>query len=156
MASDRPPRWLDGREQAAWLAFVETVTKLPQVLDRQLRRDAGITHYDYLVMVVLSEAEDRRLQMSTVASMSHGSLPRLSQVVRRLEERGWVRREPDPVDGRSTWAILTEAGWAAIQQIAPGHVDAVRQAVFDPLTDDEVDQLQRIASRIGAALDAAE
>jgi DNA-binding MarR family transcriptional regulator len=151
-AAEPSPRWLNEREQAAWLAFVQTTSLLPQVIDRQLRRDVGITHYDYMVLVILSEADDRRLQMSEVAARSHGSMPRLSQLVRRLEDRGWVRREPDPCDGRSTWAILTDEGWAAIQQMAPGHVELVRRVVFDPLTAEQVEQLRAVSSLIGEAL----
>ena len=65
---------------------------------------------------------------------AEGSLPRLSQVVARLEQRGWVRRTPDTADGRYTLAILTGQGLAKVTEAAPGHVQEVRRLVFDPLT----------------------
>jgi MarR family protein len=80
----------------------------PAALDAQLRCDAGISHFEYQVLALLSEAPGRTLRMSELATMAEGSLPRLSQVVARMEQRGWVRRTPDPADGRYTLAILTD------------------------------------------------
>jgi DNA-binding MarR family transcriptional regulator len=91
--------------------------------------------------------------MSELAALTYGSLPRLSQVVNRLEKRGWVRRKPDPADGRYTLAILTDAGWANLVDTAPGHVEAVRSFVFDPLTKAQTRQLRDIGRRISAAID---
>ena len=91
-----------------------------------------------------------------IAMLVEGSLPRLSQVVSRLEKRGWVRRVTDPDDGRYTLAILTDEGKAKVMQTAPGHVGEVRRLVFDPLTRPQVRQLQQIGRRILRAVDPAE
>ena len=145
--------WLDAGERQAWLALASLVIRLPQALDRQLRRDAGISHFEYMVLVVLSETPDRTQRMSTLAAVSGGSLPRLSQVVRRFEDQGWVRRHPDPDDGRYTLATLTDEGFEAIAAAAPGHVETVRRLVFDPLDADRVDALRDIGQRILTAID---
>jgi DNA-binding MarR family transcriptional regulator len=150
------PRWLDQEEQQAWIALVSVLTRLPAALDAQLQRDAGISHFDYQVMVCLSEFPDRTLRMSVLAALVQGSLPRLSQVVTRLEKRGWVRRAPDPGDGRYTLAILTDQGLAKLTQTAPGHVREVRRLVFDPLTHPQVRQLRQVSRRITRAIDPAE
>ncbi len=149
------PRWLDPDERKAWIALVSMLTRLPGALDAQLQRDAGISHFDYQVMVCLSESPGRTLRMSVLAMLVEGSLPRLSQVVSRLEKRGWVRRVPDPDDGRYTLAILTDQGSAMVTQTAPGHVGEVRRLVFDPLTKAQVRQLQLISRRIMRAVDPA-
>ena len=81
------------------------------------------------------------------------SLPRLSQVVARLEQRGWVRRTPDPADGRYTLATLTGHGQAKVTPAAPGHVQEVRRLVFDPLTKTQSRQLREIGQRIPRAID---
>ncbi len=86
-------------------------------------------------------------------TLAEGSLPRLSQVISRLEKRGWVRRCPDPADGRFTLATLTGAGWAKVVQTAPGHVEEVRRLVFDPLTKAQPRQLREIGRRIMRAID---
>ncbi len=86
--------------------------------------------------------------MSELAALADGSLSRLSQVVSRLERKGWVRRSPDPADGRYTLATLTQAGWEKVVETAPGHVEEVRRVVFDPLTKTQVHQLTAIGQRI--------
>src|SRR5262249_47156384 len=91
--------------------------------------------------------------MSALATQAGGSLPRLSQVVARLEQRGWVRRTPDPADGRYTLAILTGHGQEKVTQAAPGHVQEVRRLVFDPLTKAQPRQLREIGQRITRPID---
>jgi DNA-binding MarR family transcriptional regulator len=147
------PRWLSGEEMQTWLALASLIIRLPAALDAQLQRDAGISHFEYQVLAGLSMAKERTLRMSVLASFAEGSLSRLSQVVGRLERRGWVRRTPDPEDGRYTLAILTEDGWDKVVATAPGHVEAVRGLVFDQLTQAQHRQLRDIGRRIMRAID---
>src|SRR5262249_34212380 len=121
------PRWLTSEQMGAWLALVSVLIRLPSALDAQLRRDAGISHFEYQVLAGLSESPDRAMRRSVLAMLAEGSLSRLSQVVSRLEKRGWVRRTPDPTDGRYTLAVLTDSGWDKVVATAPGHVEAVRR-----------------------------
>jgi DNA-binding MarR family transcriptional regulator len=155
MRADAEPRWLDAEERAAWLALVSVLIKLPAALDAQLQRDSGLSHFEYNVLAGLSEAEGGALRMSVLAAHADGSLPRLSQVIARLERRGLVRRTPDPDDGRYTLAVLTDAGRDAVTAAAPGHVETVRQLVFDPLTKAKTRQLLDICRRVLAAVDPA-
>jgi DNA-binding MarR family transcriptional regulator len=153
MDAPQDPRWLDAEERQAWLALASALNRLPAALDAQLRRDAGISHFEYQVLALLSEAPGRTLRMSELATLAEGSLPRLSQVVARLEQPGWVRRTPDPADGRYTLAILTDQGLAKVTEAAPGHVQEVRRLVFDPLTKTQSRQLRDISRRIMRAID---
>ena len=148
MDADQEPRWLDPDERQTWLSLASALIRLPATLDAQLQRDAGISYFEYQVMAVLSEAPERTLRLSELAAMTEGSLPRLSQVVSRLEKRGWVRRTPDPADGRYTLGILTDEGWDKVVASAPGHVATVRRHVVDPLTKAQQRQLREIAGRI--------
>ena len=153
MDAPQEPRWLDAEERQAWLSLASTLNRLPAALDAQLRRDAGISHFEYQVLALLSEAPGRTLRMSALATMAGGSLPRLSQVAARLEQRGWMRRTPDPADGRYTLAILTDQGQEKVTDAAPGHVQEVRRLVFDPLTRAQSRQLREIGRRIIRAID---
>jgi DNA-binding MarR family transcriptional regulator len=153
MDAPQEPRWLDAEESQAWRALAKTLFRLPAALDAQLRRDAGISHFEYEVLALLSEAPGHTLRMSELAMWAGGSLPRLSQVVARLEQRGWVRRAPDPADGRYTLATLTSQGQAKVTQAAPGHAQEVRRLVFDPLTKTQSRQLREIGQRIIRAID---
>lgn len=142
------PRWLTESEQAAWLALAELVIKLPAALDSQLQRDAGVSHFEYMVLAALSEAPGRSLRMSDLAMFANGSLSRLSHVVKRLEQRGWVRREACRADGRYTNALLTDEGYAKVVASAPGHVDRVRALVVDVLSTEQLAQLRAIGETI--------
>jgi DNA-binding MarR family transcriptional regulator len=142
------PRWLTADEQQTWLELIGVLTWLPDAIDAQLQRDAGVSHFEYQVMAMLSMAPQRTRRMSEVAALANGSLTRLSRTVDRLEKRGWVTRRPDPDDGRTTLAVLTDAGWEKVVATAPSHVAEVRRLVLDPLTKTQVRQLHEIAARI--------
>lgn len=141
-------RWLDDRERAAWVRLAALVELLPGVLESQLRRDSDLTHFEYWVLAMLSEAPDRVLRMTALAGRTSGTLPRLSHVVTRLESRGYVERFPCPEDRRATNVRLTESGWAKVVEAAPGHVDTVRETVIDALTPEQLDQLAAITEAV--------
>src|SRR6476620_11099813 len=145
--------WLDDEQQAAWVRLIAMVELLPGVLDTQLRREADLTHFEYFVLAMLSEADERTLRMTALAQRTNATLPRLSHVVRRLEDRALVERFPCPEDGRATNARLTEAGWDAVVAAAPGHVDTVRHHVLDPLTREQLGQLKEIGDALLSRLD---
>ncbi len=145
-------RWLTAEEQQTWLELLGVVTWLPDAVDAQLQRDAGLSHFEYQVMAMLSMSPQHTRRMSEVAALANGSLTRLSRTVDRLEKRGWVTRRPDPDDGRATLAVLTDAGWDKVTATAPGHVAEVRRLVLDPLTRTQLRQLHEIATRIRQVL----
>lgn len=151
---DEQPRWLTDHERDAWLEVSTIVLQLPGLLDAQLKRDADLGLYEYLVLSWLSMSPERRRRMGELAQLTRGSMSRLSNVVKRLEERGWVERTPDPTDGRYTIAVLTAAGWETVVRAAPGHVRAVRRYVIDPLTADQVGALQHIGGLIAGSIRA--
>jgi DNA-binding MarR family transcriptional regulator len=148
-------RWLSSDEQEAWRAVALIFLQLPRPLDAQLQRDSGITLFEYLVLSYLSMAPQRTMRMSELAEAANGSLSRLSNVAKRLEQRGWLRRASDPRDGRYTVAHLTDIGLQVVRDAAPGHVDAVRQLVIDPLTDTQLRTLTRIGRRLRKSIDQA-
>jgi DNA-binding MarR family transcriptional regulator len=143
-------RWLSEDEHVAWVRLAAVVELLPGVLESQLRRDADLTHFEYWVLAMLSEAPERTLRMTALAERTNATLSRLSHVVSRLEDRGLLERFPCPEDRRATNARLTEAGWDKVVETAPGHLETVREYVVDALTPRQVAQLAAIA---GAILD---
>lgn len=146
-------KWLTPEERAAWVRLAAVLELLPGVLDSQLRRDAELTHFEYFVLAMLSEAPEQTLRMTALALRTNATLTRLSHVVRRLEERGLVERAPCPEDARATNAHLTSLGWAKVRDTAPGHVANVREHVIDALAPEQVAQLTAISDAILARLD---
>ncbi|HEY0535702.1 MAG TPA: MarR family transcriptional regulator [Actinoplanes sp.] len=148
MPEETEPRWLDETEQAAWLSLAGLMIRLPGSLDAQLQRDNGLTLFEYFVLSNLSMVEGHTTRMSELAYLVNGSQSRLSNVVKRLEVRGLVRRDPAPGNGRHINAILTDEGLEVVRQAAPGHVAAVRHYVFDALKPGQAEQLHQIGDRI--------
>ena len=146
------PRWLTADEQRAWRSFLVATRLLFERLDRELQADAGIPHTYYEILVRLSEAPNRTVRMSDLASRAQSSRSRLSHAVARLEEAGWVRRESCDTDRRGSFAVLTDAGFAALEAAAPGHVEGVRAHLLDQLTDEQVVALREISEAIVAHL----
>ncbi|MBA2806845.1 MULTISPECIES: MarR family winged helix-turn-helix transcriptional regulator [Streptomyces] len=150
------PRWLTDEEQRTWRAYVHASTLLEDHLDRQLQRDAGMPHVYYHLLVVLSEAPRRRLRMTELAMRAKITRSRLSHAVARLEKNGWVRREDCPDDKRGQFAVLTDQGYDVLAQSAPGHVQAVRQAIFDRLSSAQQETLGEIMQIVAEGLQPKE
>jgi DNA-binding MarR family transcriptional regulator len=153
--NESEPRWLTADEQQTWRVFLTASQTLFATVESQLQHDSGIPHGYYEILVRLSEAPDRTLRMSQLAEAATSSKSRLSHAVARLEERGWVERTDCPTDRRGQFARLTDTGFAVLEAAAPGHVEKVRQALFDLLTPEQVGQLREISEAVVAAADHA-
>lgn len=147
-------RWLNPEERRAWLALMTVTTRLPAQLDTAMQSLAKITLFDYHVLAMLSESESETLPMSRLAERTSSSLSRLSHVVKKLGERGWVQRSHASQDARVTVVKLTPAGRELIETIAPAHVQSVRELVFDGLDERDVADLARVGHKLVAAGDA--
>jgi DNA-binding MarR family transcriptional regulator len=146
-------RWLDDGEQRVWRTYLAMTWLLDRALDAELQRDAGMPHAYYMILANLSQEDGRALRMSELAERLNFSQSRLSHAVARLEERGWVRREKYAGDKRGNMAVLTDTGYETLVAAAPGHVEAVRQNLFDLLTDEQVAKLGAICGVVLAKLD---
>ena len=138
--TDGQPRWLTDEEQQAWRATVNLSQLLLRQLDRELA-EHGLNGRDYEILVELSEAPEHRLRMTDLADATSQSRSRLSHQVSRMEKRGLVRRDDCEGDKRGTFAVLTEAGFEAIERVAPQHVESVRRHFVDQLTPHQLEEI---------------
>jgi DNA-binding MarR family transcriptional regulator len=153
---DQPPvQWLTDAELQSWLSVVRLVTWLPWSIDQQLRRDSSLGMVEYQVLAMLSRSPERTTRMSSLAEVTNASLSRLSHLVTRLEQRGLLRREADPADGRFTNAILTDKGFEELAAAAPGHVAHVRSLVIDVLSPEQLRRIGLAADRIVSRIDTS-
>ena len=148
MSEETP--WLSSEQLRAWMALNAMIEILPAAIDVQLKRDAGLNGFEYVVLAGLSEAPGRALPMTDLAVFATGSRSRLSHAVDRMERKGWVTRRPAETAGRRMEAVLTDAGMAKVVAAAPGHVREARRLVIDALDDKEIAQLDTIARTIVA------
>jgi DNA-binding MarR family transcriptional regulator len=151
--TDDCTRWLDDEEQRAWRSFLRAAAAIDEALDRQLQRDAGMPHIYYGLLVQLAQAPRRQMRMTQLAKDVKITRSRLSHAVARLERNGWVRREDCPSDKRGQNAVLTDEGYEMLRRSAPGHVRAVRQAMFDRLTPEQVRSFGEIMQIIATGLE---
>jgi DNA-binding MarR family transcriptional regulator len=141
-------RWLDADQQRVWRAYIAVVRMLDEALERQMQTDSGLSMNDYVLLMQLSEAPQRRLRMSELAAGSIYSRSRLSHAVNRLADAGWVRRADCPDDGRGTFAELTDEGFAVLAAAAPGHATAVHDLLFAPIGDQGCAELGHVLDTV--------
>jgi len=148
MARTEDSAWLNGAEQRMWRRWMRLNTELLASLNREMQSDTGLSNADYQVLVVLTDSADGRVRVSELATSLQWERSRVSHHVARMEKRDLVSRLGCPEDGRGAFVRITEAGRAAIERAAPGHVRAVRRLVFDELTAEEVAQRSEIFHRL--------
>jgi DNA-binding MarR family transcriptional regulator len=146
--STTEPRWLDEAEDRAWRGYMRMRTLLHAQIVRDLARESGLSGPDYDVLSNVSEAEGRRERLAALAARMAWSRSRLSHHITRMEQRGLVTREDCASDGRGAFVVLTDAGWRAIQDAAPGHVASVRRHFIDLLSREQLDALAEISQTV--------
>lgn len=136
----RVPR-MDERESRAWLALVWTTELLPAALDAQLQADAGMTHFEFMVLSTLQQAQGEAMRTKDLAAAVNATLPRLSRVVGKLAERDLVERIGGADDARVVHVRLTRAGRRELVRAVPSHIELVRQLVVDRFSPDQLESL---------------
>lgn len=144
-------RWLSQEEQQAWRAYLRAHRELQVALDRELA-DFDISLPEYELLSMLSEQDGDRARMSVLAELVVQSRSRVTHTAKRLEQRGWVRREPTPEDGRGVALALTPAGRRMIESAAPSHVESVRAHFIDLLTLEQLGTLHDVFAQVRAHL----
>jgi DNA-binding MarR family transcriptional regulator len=148
-----PSRWLEElpepdafspEEFHAWRGLIRLREAVMREIDRRLLRDSALSLADYGVLITLVTAPDLRLRMSSLGAQRMLTPSGITRVVNRLEERGFVHREPDPADGRAALAVLTRPGLEALRQAQVIHHATVRELYLGRLTPNELDRLARL------------
>ena len=139
---------LSREETDTWMALIGTTMWLPAALDLQLQRDSQISHFEYGVMSALVHQPGQTMRMKELARATNSALSRLSRVVDRLADQGWLERRPHPDDGRVTLAVLTKEGRRKVASATPGHIATVRSLVFDRMSADQIRELGALLAPI--------
>jgi len=143
---------MDESESRAWLGLTGVLQLLPGALETQLQRDAGLTHFEFVVLSALRFAPDSTMRMSALAAATDSTLTRLSHVCSRLEKRDLVERSSSPGDKRATDVRLSSHGRRELILATPAHIANVRRLVIDALTPEQLESLANVTETILAQL----
>ncbi|MDQ1731527.1 MAG: hypothetical protein QOK10_1686 [Pseudonocardiales bacterium] len=99
----------------------------------------GLTFSRYEALVLLTFSGSGALPLSKIGERLQVHATSVTNVVDRLESSGFVRREPNPRDGRGTLAVITPAG----RDVARRATQELHHDRFglQALSDDDLDQL---------------
>ncbi|GAA1477596.1 MarR family transcriptional regulator [Nocardioides aestuarii] len=140
--------WLDEEQQRLWRSWLAVSSGLPTLLNRELQQKTGLSLPDFDVLVQLSEAQDSRMRVTTLAQALGWEKSRTSHHLTRMARRGLIQRAECADDGRGAFVELTQDGRQAIESAAPDHARHVRDLFFTDLTVDEFDVMQRALSKL--------
>ena len=142
MTSQGLERWAP-----AWMALVRTYARLWDQVEAQMRQDTGLTMSRYDVLMQLDLAGGR-LGLTELATTIVLSPSGLSKLLDRMEAAELIRRDPDPDDARSTYAVITAKGRALVKKARARHHAWLQTAFGDVLDDRDLRDLTRIMGRI--------
>jgi len=135
----------------AWGALLRVHATVVPVLDRELQVAQQLPLAWYDVLLELNAAPDRRLRMSDLGSRVVLSRTRVSRLVDEMSAANLVRRDANPDDRRSAYAVLTPQGRNAFRRAAPIYLRGIAQHFGDALTPDQLigirDGLERVIRR---------
>ena len=139
-------------QKSAWRSLVLATHSIEEALDRQSRRDGGIPHAYYRLLVFLYEGRAEETRMSQLADQLGYSTSRLTHAIASLERSGWVTRERSAADGRVQLVSITDAGISIVRAVTPGQVREVREPAVGALSAEDAATLERLMTAIRAAL----
>jgi len=135
---------------SAWAALLRVHAAVVPKLERELV-PTGLPLSWYDALLELNDAPGRKLRMTELGQRVVLSRERVSRVVGELERAGLVRREPNPDDGRSSFAAITPEGRARLRAAAPTYLAGIERHYSSHLTDSEIRVLSRALGRVLAA-----
>ncbi len=144
---------LSPTEEDLWRAIMRIVKVLPRHLDSDLMHGAGVSAGEYTTLMQLSEAPNRELRMSDLASVTGYSASRTTRLVDSLLERSLVTKVASSSDARGNVARLTPKGMTKLRSAWPVHLASVRTRFFDRM---DPSASRRVADALSGVADELE
>ncbi|WKG05061.1 MarR family winged helix-turn-helix transcriptional regulator [Mycolicibacterium sp. HK-90] len=141
---------LDLAEQKSWQSFVEAALRLDAMMNRRLADAHQLSVTDLRVLGALLNSETGSARMGDLAETVDSLPGHLTKRIRRLEERGLVRRAKCPDDGRGVIALITDEGRETTRRAAATYADAVQADLAGALSPAQVSTIEKNCRRIGA------
>ncbi|MEU7873449.1 MarR family transcriptional regulator [Dactylosporangium sp. NPDC049140] len=150
-----PAPGLSSEQLWAYFALMEVSSLLQYAVDEHLRADGDLSYVQFQILARLVDAPEGRLRMTDLADGVVYSRSGLTYQAGLLDKRGLVTRSPSPDDERSVVVTVTAAGRDLIVRVLPGHVDRVRQLLFEPMTGKDLAALSTVLGRVRDHMRAA-
>lgn len=143
---DAPPsRAVSDRLSRLHTWLLSTATHRGHRLLTEHLASAGLRMHHYLVMVALAElARPTQTDIGNAVNIDTGNLVAL---LNDLEEKDYLARTPDPANRRRNIVQITTAGRRALTHLDQ-LTDQANNALLEPLTGPEREQLRNLLSRI--------
>lgn len=133
---------------SAWTCVARGYTHVTQILTAQVERETGLAAASFLALVWLLRGGGRAVPLTTLARHLAFSSGGFTKVADRLEQAGFITREPSSSDRRVTKAALTPAGRAQAERALAVYSAGLRELVLHRLGIDELRALADHMSRL--------
>ena len=120
--------------------FTEAYTGLMARFAAQFEQHR-LSSVEFEVLMRLARSPERRLRMTDLAGQTSLSTSGVTRVVDRMDRDDLIRREACPSDRRSSYAVITDAGLARLEEVLPGHLALAQQWFIGLLPPDQLAQL---------------
>ncbi|GAA2854449.1 MarR family transcriptional regulator [Actinoplanes cyaneus] len=135
---------LSAEQLGAYFALVEVSSLLQYAVDEHLRLEGDLSYVQFQLLARLVDAPGGTLRMTDLADGVVYSRSGLTYQAGLLDKRGLIVRSSSPDDERSVMVAVTEVGRDLVARVLPGHVDRVRQLLFEPLSGADVSALHSV------------
>jgi DNA-binding MarR family transcriptional regulator len=140
----------------AWIRLLRGHASATRAMSAQLEAEHGLTINDYEALLYLSRADDGRMRRVDLAGMLLLTASGVTRLLDGLEKAGLVERGSCATDRRVSYAILTEAGAARLEEASGSHLTAIRSFFEARYNEEELEQLAGLLDRLPDAGTAAE
>ena len=132
----------------AWIRLLRGHASATRTMSAQLEAEHGLTINDYEALLYLSRADEGRMRRVDLAGMLLLTASGVTRLLEGLEKAGLVERGSCATDRRVTYAILTEAGAARLEEASGSHIAAIRGFFETRYSEEELDQLAGLLERL--------
>jgi DNA-binding MarR family transcriptional regulator len=140
-------------EEVLWRSFMRLVVTLPRALGDDLDRACGMTANEYTTLMHLSEAPNREMGITDLASATAPSVSRMSRLLDDLQARELIVKRRSEFDGRGSLACLTRYGLRSLKSAYPDHLASVRRLFMDRISAADKARMARALEAVASHVD---
>lgn len=124
-------------EESTGLCFIRAYNKWHTIIKKELRK-LGITHPQFVILTTLNylESIEAFVTQASIANMADMDVMSVSQIIRGLENKGYLIRTENPNDTRANAVKLLDKGYEIVKLALPV-VEKIDDDFFGVLGDDE-------------------